>query len=94
MGGNNNFQYAPNPVEWVDPYGLSGFQFSGNFMTKLKKHAQDIYQTSRALGTPVAKGDKEGMKNFIMSIVNDDNNLANKTPFKWNTIEWLCCIKV
>ena len=94
FGGANHFQYAPNPVEWVDPYGLSGFQFSGNFMTKLKKHAQDIYQTSRALGTPVAKGDKEGMKNFIMSIVNDDNNLANKTPFKWNTIEWLCCIKV
>ena len=23
LGGDNNFQYAPNPVEWVDPLGLS-----------------------------------------------------------------------
>ncbi|CCG19221.1 RHS family protein, partial [Taylorella asinigenitalis 14/45] len=22
MGGLNNYQYAPNPVEWVDPWGL------------------------------------------------------------------------
>ena len=22
MGGNNVFQYAPNPVGWVDPFGL------------------------------------------------------------------------
>ena len=22
MGGNNVFQYAPNPTEWVDPLGL------------------------------------------------------------------------
>lgn len=21
-GGNNHFLYAPNPVEWVDPWGL------------------------------------------------------------------------
>ena len=24
MGGNNVFQYAPNPVGWIDPFGLSG----------------------------------------------------------------------
>ena len=23
LGGDNHFQYAPNPVEWVDPWGLS-----------------------------------------------------------------------
>ncbi|ASY41314.1 type IV secretion protein Rhs [Taylorella equigenitalis] len=23
LGGLNNYQYAPNPVEWVDPWGLS-----------------------------------------------------------------------
>ena len=22
LGGDNNFKYAPNPVEWVDPFGL------------------------------------------------------------------------
>nr|WP_264080311.1 RHS repeat-associated core domain-containing protein [Taylorella equigenitalis] len=24
LGGLNNYQYAPNPVEWVDPLGLKG----------------------------------------------------------------------
>ncbi|WP_290004329.1 RHS repeat-associated core domain-containing protein [Faucicola atlantae] len=23
LGGNNTFQYAPNPIEWIDPLGLS-----------------------------------------------------------------------
>lgn len=23
LGGSNNYQYVPNPVGWVDPYGLS-----------------------------------------------------------------------
>ena len=26
LGGNNVFQYAPNPVGWIDPYGLSKFK--------------------------------------------------------------------
>ena len=25
LGGNNVFQYAPNPVGWIDPYGLAKF---------------------------------------------------------------------
>ncbi|HGF8500686.1 TPA: RHS repeat-associated core domain-containing protein [Acinetobacter baumannii] len=23
LGGSNNYAYAPNPTEWVDPLGLS-----------------------------------------------------------------------
>ena len=23
LGGNNNYEYAPNPISWVDPLGLS-----------------------------------------------------------------------
>ncbi|NDQ31342.1 RHS repeat-associated core domain-containing protein, partial [Lactobacillus paracasei] len=23
MGGNNVFQYAPNPIGWIDPFGLA-----------------------------------------------------------------------
>ena len=26
LGGTNVFQYAPNPIEWVDPFGLSGYK--------------------------------------------------------------------
>ncbi|NBJ36550.1 hypothetical protein GE191_23135 [Serratia fonticola] len=87
-GGENPYAYVKNPLAWIDPLGLvpCPFKFSNNFETKLKKHAQDIYETSRKLGVPVAKGDKEGMKNFILSIVNDGSNLANP-KFPWNTIE-------
>lgn len=28
LGGKNNFQYVPNPVEWVDPYGLAKCKLS------------------------------------------------------------------
>lgn len=28
LGGVNNYQYAPNPVGWVDPFGLSCKEFS------------------------------------------------------------------
>ncbi|MNM82347.1 Hint module [compost metagenome] len=58
--------------------------FSTNFDTK--KHAQDIYETSRDLGTPVTKGDKEGMRNFVASIVKPGNR-ANSKSFAWNTLE-------
>ncbi|MFT9821044.1 hypothetical protein [Lysinibacillus sp. NPDC056185] len=67
--------------------GNSGPNFSPNFDKKLKKHAQDIYETSRNLGVPVKKGDKEGMKEFVSSIVNDSKNLANSKPFQWNTVD-------
>ena len=26
MGGNNVFQYAPNPTGWIDPFGLSSWR--------------------------------------------------------------------
>ena len=29
MGGNNIFQYAPNPVGWIDPWGLSNLDSTG-----------------------------------------------------------------
>lgn len=85
--GINLYSYAPNPLSWIDPLGLSCTpKFSDNFDKKLKKHAQDIYETSRNLGVPVAKGDKAGMKDFILSIVTDKDKLTNPN-FKWNTIE-------
>lgn len=89
QGGERTHGYVSNPLTWIDPLGLNECPtLSDNFVnTKLKKHAQDIYTTSRELGTPVAKGDKDSMKNFVLSITSDSGNLANKTPFKWNTIE-------
>ncbi|MCL9663119.1 pre-toxin TG domain-containing protein [Paenibacillus hunanensis] len=76
-----NLQLFANGADNINPI------FSANFDKKLKKHAQDIYETSRDLGIPVKKGDKDGMKDFVSLIVNDPNNLANSQPFQWNTIE-------
>ncbi|WP_017692554.1 hypothetical protein [Paenibacillus sp. PAMC 26794] len=76
--GTGNGGQKPNVAEQ---------NFSSNFDKKIKKHAQDIYETSRDLGIPVKKGDKEGMKDFVSSIVKDSKNLANSKPFEWNTIE-------
>ena len=74
--GMNPYSYVQNLLTWSDPLGLApcAFKFSNHFGTKLKKHAQDIYETSRELGVLVAKGDREGMTNFILSIVNDGGN--------------------
>ena len=33
LGGMNVHAYAPNPVEWVDPLGLSGYKISANTAT-------------------------------------------------------------
>lgn len=63
------------------------YSFSKNFDDKIKKHANDIYQTSRQLGITIVKGDKEAMKSFIKSIVDTPSNLANSQPIKWNTLE-------
>jgi len=48
-GGENNYQYAPNPVIWVDPWGLKGVpvvrawgQISGN-----SRLFYDVNQTAR-----------------------------------------------
>jgi len=30
LGGANNYEYAPNPVGWVDPLGLSCEESSGD----------------------------------------------------------------
>ncbi|WP_335953231.1 RHS repeat-associated core domain-containing protein [Acinetobacter higginsii] len=39
LGGNNNYAYAPNPVEWVDPLGLTRRGRHGN-LRKVKNGGQ------------------------------------------------------
>ena len=34
LGGINNFAYAPNPIEWIDPYGLATSIWQKNWEAK------------------------------------------------------------
>ena len=42
LGGVNNYQYAPNPVGWVDPLGLTCKEILDNYNI-----LEDLYQPSR-----------------------------------------------
>lgn len=89
-GNNPNFYaYVWDSNSWMDPLGLDpGCTLSENFIdNKIRDHALDIYQTARALGIKITRGDKDAMKAFVISIADDMSNLANSTPFKWNTIK-------
>ena len=46
MGGNNNFQYAPNPVHWVDPWGLT------SLFRKMKTNLDGSFINSPLSGSP------------------------------------------
>jgi len=43
MGGNNVFQYAPNPIGWVDPLGLEKCLLSKADKDKLGPAPSDMY---------------------------------------------------
>ena len=87
-GNNPNFYaYVFDSNAQVDVFGLDCFNFSANIEQKLKTHAADIYKTARELGVNIPKKNKEAMKDFMSSIANDSNNLANSSPIVWNTIK-------
>ncbi|WP_284285247.1 RHS repeat-associated core domain-containing protein, partial [Marinibactrum halimedae] len=54
-GGNNNYRYAPNPLEWIDPYGLTAK--SGDCEKKYRALTKE--QEAQALaGEPISPKDK------------------------------------
>ena len=87
-----NFTVADYHTYYVTDLGIwvhnTNCIFSPNFDAKLKKHAQDIYETSRDLGTPVKKGDKLGMKIFISSVIASGKR-GNSKHFVWNTLKYV-----
>lgn len=42
LGGENNYQYAPNPVEWIDPFGLC----KENGWNKFRKETKGFFANS------------------------------------------------
>jgi uncharacterized protein RhaS with RHS repeats len=67
LGGNNVFQYAPNPVGWIDPWGLAniklrhytsnqGFAGIKESMT-IKGGDQNAVFATKAKGKPLSMAD-------------------------------------
>ena len=52
MGGFNVFQYAPNPVGWIDPWGLEkkrmGVHDSGHHVPSVRKSKDRSFEISRS----------------------------------------------
>ncbi|MCX2803412.1 RHS repeat-associated core domain-containing protein, partial [Microbulbifer thermotolerans] len=49
LGGVNNYRYVPNPVSWVDPYGLTCKENSWNlFQKRTKGHFANSTESSIA----------------------------------------------
>ena len=52
MGGFNVFQYAPNPVGWIDPWGLEkkrmGVHDSGHHVPYVRKYKDRSFEISRS----------------------------------------------
>ncbi|MFO1369575.1 MAG: RHS repeat-associated core domain-containing protein [Marinagarivorans sp.] len=49
LGGVNNYQYAPNPTEWVDPFGLTCKENSWNtFQRNTKGHFPSSSEASKS----------------------------------------------
>ena len=49
LGGINNYQYVPNPVTWVDPFGLTSKEVPGvcpkNLVAERKNTATEFYKS-------------------------------------------------
>ncbi|ABC30503.1 Rhs family protein [Hahella chejuensis KCTC 2396] len=49
LGGDNNYQYAPNPTGWVDPYGLTCKENSWNqFQKDTKGHFANSTEAAKS----------------------------------------------
>ena len=87
LGGDNQFQYAPNPVEWVDPFGLkswlqkaidAGRSFPAG-LAKKDAHGHHIvfkgkYKKNLEM-FKVLQRSKAILKKYSIDVVNDVANL-------------------
>ena len=62
LGGNNVFQYAPNPTGWIDPFGLAKLWGKGKTHSDFNSwfDSSTASQVSDALADPVSKSQVHG----------------------------------
>ncbi len=83
LGGENQFQYAPNPVEWVDPYGLSWLDIVLSYGHTIPNgmtisHGHHIIFKGNYIGkaqAPLLKRSKNILAKYSINILTDPANL-------------------
>ena len=71
LGGNNVFQYAPNPVQWIDPWGLS----------RCNETAKDVVEETTRVRHYTNRKGSNGIE-AENKIIAQDNNRVYVEPAK------------
>ncbi|OOS07816.1 hypothetical protein B0189_02055 [Moraxella cuniculi] len=80
LGGNNVFQYAPNPVGWVDPWGLNRIKATLSLASGTS-HNFEVKATSGAKTVPMRTEDAE------QKLLRTIENSFSKSELKGSTLE-------
>jgi len=90
LGGNNNYEYAPNPIAWVDPLGLSCKEALNKRLDRLGYDAATKKQIMNAVenGNPVViVGENMKRVNAVANMVNKAGGKAvTYAPRNWNGV--------
>ncbi|OOS07814.1 hypothetical protein B0189_02040 [Moraxella cuniculi] len=75
LGGNNVFQYAPNPVGWVDPFGLACLVYNHKKKAGKKTNMAELRRQIRgqisAMNRIIQQEGMIGLKNRIRNYSDD-----------------------
>ncbi len=81
-GGDNNYQYAPNPVSWIDPFGLACKDSKQLKKSKKKEANEGIYEFTDTNGKKYvgqSKNIDKRLKQHIKSGKLDKNQTVKRT---------------
>jgi RHS repeat-associated protein len=82
LGGNNVFQYAPNPVGWIDPFGLS--ECTNTRATRTAKFDEIMADLDKWALVPISGRQKRMIKDKLSTIKQRSvkaNRLIRKNGF-------------
>jgi len=65
VGGINLYQYAPNPISWIDPWGLSCGPTKAARPQKVVNDLKDFRSRNFRFGSETFKLEKSGMKHIL-----------------------------
>lgn len=99
LGGANNYQYAPNPVGWVDPFGLkckeitlSDIKFKSIWGGDgIEFYVRDENAEKLSLGLAEVADDKDSV---TFGIFNNDNSGVTLKPVGFSLTEALLAISI
>ncbi|MBI0473304.1 RHS repeat domain-containing protein, partial [Pectobacterium parmentieri] len=85
LGGEGNYAYVPNPIRWIDPFGLVG---CGEKARKYEEKIQDMYggklpQSAREYSSIVNGNKVNGIADHVVSINGRNTAIEAKYVEDW-----------